>query len=255
MGLAGPPRRRRYFSNLLTGDLVDGQRADEILQLTEDARLSRRHGWWTAPEYRRHLTSGLMQLLGFEAEATEIRAYQPVLVPGVLQTPAVADFILGFWDTTLNDDDRRVRHDVRTLRRQQVIEREAAPAYHLVLDESVLGRNVGGTKLAADQLEALAEAAHLPNVHIRVVPLDRGGILGLLGPFIIVDLGAGDPEDAVLYRESWSNDVLIHDAKEVRDHHAYFEVLWRQSWSEDVTLRLIEARATMLRSSLDRIDN
>jgi transcriptional regulator with XRE-family HTH domain len=235
-------------------DLYGGFSDEETKQLTEDARVSRRERWWTAPEYRQHLTSGLMQLLQFEAEATAIRAYQPVVVPGVLQTAEFADYILGWWNKSLSEGDRRIRYDVRMLRRQQVIEREDAPDYRLVLDESVLVRNIGGRKIMAGQLEALAEAAERPNVYVRVVPFDTGGLLGLLGPFVLIDLDEEDEEDAVLYRESWNSDEIIHDAKDVNEHRGYFETLWEQSLPEDASLRLINAQAGLLRSALDRAE-
>ncbi|HEU4346782.1 MAG TPA: Scr1 family TA system antitoxin-like transcriptional regulator, partial [Actinoplanes sp.] len=76
--------------------------AEEVDQLLGDTRVARRQRWWTAPEYRQHLSPGLIELLGFEAEATRISAYQPMLVPGVLQTPAAATFILDFWDKSLS---------------------------------------------------------------------------------------------------------------------------------------------------------
>jgi transcriptional regulator with XRE-family HTH domain len=235
-------------------DLYQAFTADELEQLVADTRIARRQRWWTAPEYRQHLTSGLVELLGFESEAVQIRAYQPVLVPGVLQTADTATFILDYWNDALSEKDRRIRHEVRQMRRGQVIEREDAPAYYLVLDESVLRRDIGGAKVAAEQMETLVEAASRPDVHIRVVPLDRGGMLGLLGPFSIVYLDEENPADAVLYRESWNSDVIVHNARELQSHRGYFDVLWEQSLSEDVTLRLIKAQAARLRSTLDRIN-
>jgi transcriptional regulator with XRE-family HTH domain len=237
-------------------DLLGGFSPEEIKQLVDDTRVARRQRWWTAPEYRRHLTSGLMELIGFESEATGIRTYQPVLVPGVLQTSAVADTIFEFWSEDLDPEDRRVRQDVRALRRQQVIEREDAPQCHFVLDESVLDRNIGGTAIALEQLESLAVDARRPGVHLRVIPLAKGALLGLLGPFMLLGLNEedDDEDDAVLYRESWNGDVIIHDRREIQGHRVRFEKLWTESWPEDVTLRRIEAQAAILRSELDRID-
>ena len=242
-------------------DLYGGFSPEEIEELVEDARISRRQRWWTKPEYREHLTPAVLKLMGFEAEAAEIRAYQPGVVPAVLQTPETAEAILGFWNASLTEK-RRVRHDVRALRQQEIIEREDPPRYYLILDESVLLRDVGGPKIAAEQMDALAAAAQRPAVHIRVVPLARGAFMALLGPFSIVDLDEregrepddADQEDAVLYREGWNIDDITEDHKLVREHREYFEVLWNQSLDEEVSLRLITARAAVLRSELDRPD-
>ena len=245
-------------------DLYGGFSDQDVKQLSEDARISRRQRWWTAPEYRQHLTAGLMQLLQFESEAVRIWAYQPVLVPGVLQTPATAAAIFAAWNEAarrhasdgefLSETDRRVRMEVREVRRQQVIEREDAPSYHLVLDESVLGRDVGGPEIAAEQMETLAAAAQLSHVHIRVVPLDRGAVLGLLGPFMILELDEEDPDDAVLYSERTYSDVVVHDTRDVRNHRGYMETLWGHALPEDASLRRIEARAAVLRSNLDHLE-
>lgn len=224
---------------------------ERIEQLAEDARISRRQRWVTAPEYREHLTEGLRDLMQFETEAVAIRAYQPVFYPGVLQTPAVAESILGWWNKSLSDEDRRVRYDVRMTRRQQIIERDDGPDYLLILDESVIKRRIGGPKTTAEQLEVIADVARRPNVHIRVVPFAKGAYIGALGPFQILDLTDEDDDDAVLYRETYNRDEVIHDPNEVHFHRDAFENLWEVSLNEDATLRAIVAEAALLRSSLD----
>jgi transcriptional regulator with XRE-family HTH domain len=228
-------------------DLFGGFSDEEIKQLNEDARISRRQRWWTAPEYRRHLTSGLMELLQFESEAAAIRVYQPVLVPGVLQTSSFAESILGWWDKSLSEEDRRVRLDVRRLRRTQVIEREDAPTYLLILDQSTLEREIGGPAVMAEQLEALIQDAHRPNLYVRIIPFREGALIGSLGPFTVLDLSEDEDDDAVLYRESYLADDVIHEPRDVRHHREIFEALWQQSWSESLSLNAITAKATELR--------
>jgi hypothetical protein len=223
--------------------------AEEIERLAESARASRRQRWSVAPEYRDHLTPGLRELLQFESEATAIRVYQPLLVPGVVQTPALAEFVLAWWDKSLSDEDRRVRYDVRMLRKKQVIERAGAPEYLLILDASVIKRRIGGAKIMAEQLEVLAEAAQQPSVRVRIVPLDRGALVGILGPYQIISLGDGD---TALYREAHDRDWLSYDQDQINFHRTVFERLWEQSLSEAATLRAITAEAATLRSSLDQ---
>jgi transcriptional regulator with XRE-family HTH domain len=227
-------------------DLYGGFSDEDIERLTEDTRISRRQRWWTAPEYRDHLTSGLMQLLQFEAEAAGVRAYQPVLVPGPLQTPAFAEFVLGWYSPSLSEDNRRVRLQVRRMRRAQVIEREDPPTYLLILDQSALEREIGGPAVMAEQLESLIADARRPDVHIRIIPYREGALLGLLGPFTVLDL-SDEGDDAVLYRENYLTDAVIHEPKEVGYHREIFEALWRASWSEDLSLQAIIAKASELR--------
>ncbi|MFI1988690.1 helix-turn-helix domain-containing protein [Actinoplanes sp. NPDC020271] len=232
----------------------------EIEDLVEDARISRRQRWWTRPEFREHMTPSMLKLMAFETEAAEIRVFQPGLVPGILQTPRTAEYVLNDWNLSLSAERRKVRHEVRLQRRRDVIEQADGPRYYLVIDESVLLRDVGGPELAAEQMAALAADARRPSVRVRVLPLAKGGILALVGPYFIVDLNEhegrepeeDDDDDAVLYREGWNADDLTDDPKLVRQHREYFETMWQQSLDEEVSLSLIAARAAVLRSEVDR---
>src|SRR5690606_6885937 len=72
-----------------------------IEQQSADARTSRRRGWWDEPAYRQHLTPATMQVLQFEVQASTIRVFQPVLIPGVLQTRPYAEFLMNFFTEDL----------------------------------------------------------------------------------------------------------------------------------------------------------
>jgi len=104
----------------------------------------------------------------------------------------------------------------------------------------------------AEQLEALAEIAERPNVHVRVVPFSRGGLVGIVDPFQILSLNDTDEaEGSVLYREKTYRDEWLADASEVRFCVEMFETLWAEALTEAGTLRAIAAEAAALRSSLD----
>jgi transcriptional regulator with XRE-family HTH domain len=224
----------------------------EIERLTEDARISRRQRWWMPAEYREQLTDALQQLMQFEGAATAIRAYQPALIPGVLQTLAVAEIVLGWKGARLTDEQRRVRLEVRMQRRKHMIEREGAPPYYVILDESVIKRHIGGAKVMAEQLEFLAETAERPNVHVRVVPFSKGALIGVVDAFQVLSLGdADDVEDSVLYREKTYRDEWLDDASEVGFAVEMFETLWAEALTEAGTVRALTAEAAALRSSLD----
>jgi transcriptional regulator with XRE-family HTH domain len=233
-------------------DLYGVADQEEIDQLSEEARVSRRQRWWAKPEFRDQLTAGMMQYLQFEAEATAIRSYQPVLIPGPFQTPAYAEFLLGWFNISLTEDQRRVRYDVRMQRRARFLESVDGPRYFLILDESALGREIGGLDVMAEQLEQLADIARRPEVHVRIVPLKEGAVLGLVGQFAVLDLSDEDAEDAVLYRESFTRDSIEHDSKEVEFHRELFEKFWQESLDEEKSIRAINAVAASLRARIDR---
>jgi transcriptional regulator with XRE-family HTH domain len=221
---------------------------DTVTQLMDEARTSRRQRWFTDARYREFLTPGTRQLLQFESEATAIRSYVPTLVPGLLQTEEFARAALetGF----LDKETARVRLEVRLKRRHQVLERQPAPGYLLLLDESVLHREIGGTRIAAEQLREVLQVAREPSVHVRVVPFAGAANVALLGPFTVFDLG--EDEDAILYREVYDHDEVVQDPAEVQRHRVIFEDIWARSMNEAASARLLEARAATMLSSLDR---
>lgn len=220
---------------------------EQVTALLEDARVARRERYWTKPEHRDHLTPGLLQLMQLEMAAITVCEYQSTHVPGYLQTAAVADAILAWFSHSLSDDARRVRRDVRLTRHERLIMREGAPDNRLLLDESVLRRTVGSPQITAEQFENLAEVALRPNVHIRVLPMDDGTLMGTFGPFVVLNLGQGVDDD-VLYRERFVHDEIIEDAVEVRYHRDLFERFWNRALDEDASRNLILARVFDLKA-------
>ncbi|MEU4623790.1 helix-turn-helix transcriptional regulator [Actinoplanes sp. NPDC023801] len=225
--------------------------AEHIARLSADARTARRERYWISQEYRDHLPPGLVQLLQFERAATTIREYHSTLIPAYLQTPAVAEAILAWFGQSLSEERRRVRRDVRLARREQVLKRENPPHFCLLLDESALWRTVGGPAAAVEQFEELAATSRWPNVHIRVLPMDDGMMMGTFGYFMALDL-SDDPSDAVLYREEYMRDEVIEDPAQVEYHRDAFERFWKRALSVEASRALILARVYDLRARIAR---
>lgn len=222
-----------------------------IQRLAKDAAVSRRQRWAIPAEYRDHLTPGLRHLLQFEAQATVIRAYQPFLVPGPMQTPAMAEHLLNGFDKSLSEQDRKVRFDVRMMRGKRIAEALDAPTYLLMLDAALLSRVVGNRAMMADQLESLAESAQRPNVHVRIVKQADGAEVGMLGPFTILNLG-DEPDEAVLYREAYTNDGIAKDSDTVDYYRTRFEEVWHRCHTSEESLGLIRGEGASLRASMIR---
>jgi transcriptional regulator with XRE-family HTH domain len=220
---------------------------NEKARLQSIAKISRRKGWWDEPKYRENLTPATLQLIAFESEATAIRVFHPTLLPGIVQTPEYAKHVLDFWEGDLSPEERAVRVYVRMRRRQELFERDDPPKYLLVLDESVLLREIDSPRVTADQLRELLRLIDSPNFTVRIIPLTKGAHLTMLNLFILVDLG--DEENAILYREAQLVDEVDQAPDKIRLYRDRFETLWTTSLTPEASQQLIEERVKELAST------
>jgi transcriptional regulator with XRE-family HTH domain len=109
-----------------------------------------------------------------EGEAHTLRFWQPLIIPGLLQTAeyARALFLAAGADDTKADELVAVR-----LERQAVLDRPDPPHVVTVLGESVLHRLIGSPVIMSDQLSHLGSMAGRTNVQVQVVPSARGRTL------------------------------------------------------------------------------
>jgi transcriptional regulator with XRE-family HTH domain len=130
--------------------------------------------------------SWFQEWLASEREAKKLRSFEPMLVPGLLQTEAYARAVFSarFGITDEEIDDQVVAR----LKRQEILVRDEPPALWVILDESVLRRPVGGRYVMHEQVGHLIEAARRPHVSVQVISSSVGAHRGLwAGAFIIAD--------------------------------------------------------------------
>jgi transcriptional regulator with XRE-family HTH domain len=200
-------------SRITTDDLEDmldlygvrSPRREALIQLGRDAR---RRGWWTA--YTDIFTGSYISM---EAEAASIRVNAHV-VPGLFQTPGYAHEVIRRTRPAITVEDAERRVAARTARQDALFSRLQPPQVHVILDEAVLHRQVGGPPVMRQQLTALAETATWPNAIFQVLPFAAGANAGMDGHFVI--LAFPDAEDPpVAYVEGLMGDVYVEAAEEV----------------------------------------
>jgi transcriptional regulator with XRE-family HTH domain len=223
-----------------------------ISTLVAQAKAARGRSRWDQPRYRDQLTPATKALLDFEAVAVSIRNFQMMYIPGILQTPEVAAAMLHPWIAEVSDFDHAARLEVRLQRRAYVLERPDRPTYQLVLDESVLHRDVGGPTIYANQLRHLLGQSRQGLIQLRIAPFKVVPRIALNFPFTVLTMDTDEEEDSVVYRENQQADEIIQAPDRVHRHLHAFDQLWQQSFSQDASERLIEARASYLLASLDR---
>lgn len=140
-------------------------------QLLDLAVEANERGWWE--DYGEALTQEYRDFIGLEAEAASELAWQVAAVPGLLQTEAYARAIHAAHQKVVLEPpgvfQRRVA--ARMIRQQVLTTRNPPLELSTVIDEAVLLRKVGGREVMFEQLRHLAEMSELPNVELRILPL------------------------------------------------------------------------------------
>ncbi|MEV0588463.1 helix-turn-helix transcriptional regulator [Nonomuraea sp. NPDC050310] len=135
--------------------------------------------------------------LEIEQTTRTLQTWQPLLVPGLLQTEEYAREILRREPgATAEQAEEAV---AARMIRQAILHRPDPPMYWAVLDEWVLHRPVGSAETMRGQIRALLEASDLPNVVVQVVPKDSPAVPGLTGAFVVART-PGEPD--LVYLES-----------------------------------------------------
>jgi len=211
-----------------------------LLDLAEDAT---QRGWWE--DYADALTPEYMEFVGLEAEAVSSLQWQADSIPGLFQTEAYARQLGIAYQTVVPTTppgifDRIIQ--VR-MRRQERLTHEPVLQLHVVLDEAVLLRRVGDRRVMRAQLERLVEAADMPNVDLRVMPLDRE--IALLGSsFVIMSFGSLSTTEAtslgdVVSTESLNTELYIWGETDTHLYRLFFQAVAKASLSQIKSRQLI----------------
>lgn len=220
--------------------IIDPDRIDRLIGLAQAARAP---SWWSG--YRDVASQGLLQLVGYETVACVARSFEPLLIPGLLQTEEYARAIIRQFL------DRLAPRSVDSLvefrmRRQEILGQADGPLFFFVLDEAVVHRRVGGRAIMLRQIQALAEIAARPNVTLELVPFAAGAHPGLKGPFVVLEFP--DPaDDDVLYLENHMGDLISRDIpEEVEKYREAFESLRGISFGRDESLSYVQRMAQQM---------
>jgi transcriptional regulator with XRE-family HTH domain len=211
--------------------VADDEYRDALMTM---ARLSKQRTWWT--DYRDIMRPG--NFVGMEAEASTARVWEPIVLPGLLQTEGYMRALMrtGRPTDSAESIDRRV---TLRLTRQGRLTAEQPLQTFAIVDESVLRRVIGGTEVMRDQLQRLVEAAQLPNVNFKVLPFDAGEHPFMGGSVALLEF----PETAhmdVVYLEGLAGDYYEEQPSEVARYRDEFDRLGARALDPHSSVKMIK---------------
>ncbi len=214
------------------------------------AKETKAKGWWHA--YGDVIPEGFDVYIGLEEAASRLAIYQADLVSGLLQTEGYARTIIKAGKHGGDAEEVNRRAQVRIARQALIRRPTGPPELRVALSETILRRPVGGPEVMAAQLDALAEAADLPNVTLRVVPLSAGLHPGAMsGPFYMlrfpVNSNGVESEPATVYVDGFTGALYLDKPNEVEQYAEAFESIWNAALDKAASAELIRQLAKELR--------
>lgn len=181
-----------WLSNVETGQLRP--RRDQVAAIEEELTLP--HGTLTdvyddlLKHESPHPVESFDRFRELERSASVIHDYEALTLPGLLQTRDTAQALLAAGRPGDKPDVIDELVNVR-MRRQEILDQGEPPILWAILDETVIRRPIGGSRVHAAQLDHLLDATDRPGITVQVIPLATGAHAGLAGTFYIFSFRHG----------------------------------------------------------------
>ncbi|MGW0825858.1 helix-turn-helix domain-containing protein [Streptomyces sp. NPDC002845] len=201
-------------------DLYQVEDAERRAQLEHLARQSNKRGWWV--DYQTTITSEFADFVTLEADASLIRTWQNVFVPGILQTPAYTRALIEAGPLVVPEEDIEEIVKIRQ-ERQRAIE-ETGALFAAVIWEPALTSPMPDRSAHLEQLEQIIRIAQQKNTTIQVLPQSEWGAARIAGHFVTFSFGNESAPEVVAI-DSLNNTVIIEDADELANYAYVFDAL------------------------------
>nr|WSX78936.1 helix-turn-helix transcriptional regulator [Streptomyces sp. NBC_00899] len=172
-----------------------------------------------------------------ETTALSIKEWEPLLVPGLLQTPAYAMAVIRAYDPVLAEAEVMERQKAR-LDRARLFDNPMSPLYWAVVNEAALRCVVGGPATMAEQLRHVVTMSRQSRIVLQVVPFSVGALPAMNGGLRLMTFQDDAP---MAYRSGVSSGSLIDDPAAVQRHTLTYDLLGAAALPPEASLTLMEA--------------
>lgn len=186
------------------------------------------------------LPDWLRPLVSFEEDAVAIDTFEPVLVPGLLQTEEYARAIhtTGRHQTAPEYVERWV---AARMQRQRRLHGPDSVKLHAVISEAVLRLEVGGATVFTRQLEALLDATSADNITVRVLEAANGGYGGVASNYTLLRFAQPSIDPPLGYFDGPLGGYMVGDEGDVATMLSMFDDVSRLALSEADSVELLAA--------------
>jgi transcriptional regulator with XRE-family HTH domain len=187
-------------------------------ELEELAIRARARPWWR--DYPEIFDN---EFPGFENDATRIRVFMPLILPGLLQTPAYVEALMRAGSRPPTWRERAL---ATRLRRQEILDRTGptAPKLTAVITEASLMYRWGTRTDRYEQVVHLAAMGSRPNVELRIQRFIDGPYPGMHSMINIFGFPDGEPN--LVYMET---DYAIEEVSSAESVNTYVQAFGRAS--------------------------
>lgn len=204
----------------------------DINRLTSLAEVPDESNWWGA--WRDVVPDWFGTFVGLERLATKEFVFEPILVPGLLQTQNYARALSRSSQRVRVDHSERVV-EVRMERAQRLSDDN--PMYlHAAVNEQALRLSVGTVEIMREQYEHLIALAERPNITLQVVVPERGPHQAVTGQFVVLEFDQVRP---VVYAELQDGAMYVQHPGEVDTYRESARSLEEVALPPDESVRLI----------------
>ncbi|WP_235854709.1 helix-turn-helix domain-containing protein [Nonomuraea aridisoli] len=215
--------------------VTDSADMEKLHLLNQEARAK---GWWS--DFKNEVSNAYLTYIGFEAGASVIKQFQPLAIPGLLQTPEYAESLCR---TVGDSSDLGHLIRLRMVRQENLRRRSSPPDETFVLDEAAIRRHVGirhDRSIMPAQLRHVIETVECNDkISLRIVPFAAGSHAGMYrGAFTLLsfDNGLGD----ILHRENGDiQETLTGEDSRIPAFRNDFESLLKEALDTGESLALI----------------
>ncbi|MFH8556633.1 helix-turn-helix domain-containing protein [Streptomyces celluloflavus] len=203
-------------------DLYGVEDVEERHRLETLARSSNKRGWWLNFPFQAPTMDRLGDYLSLETDATYIRTWQPVFIPGLLQT---AEYTKALTEANPEVISEAAADEIVKVRqeRRRVFEESGSRIAAVIWEPAITGP-MPSPKVHRAQLAHLMKMAKQPNMTLQVLPHSEWAAARVAPAFVALSY-AHEASPEVIVQDTMINSVIIEDHEDMAGYVHAFDAL------------------------------